>query len=283
MNSIFRRLILRRPTRFLALPAISASLFLCVATGGAVPPIPADAANQIDSIPAGTVLPVLLPAISSKKVKRGDKITARVAQDVPLGSGAKIRRGAKVIGTVVSNETPGAGIDAKLTIRFGSVMQGDKPMPIRTSLRALASSLEVDDAQIPTSGPGESDVYDWLPTRQIGGDVVYGKVGPVARGSQVLGESTYQGVFVKLAENPDGQCRGAIGGNDRPQAVWLFSADACGLYGFANLEIRHAGRTEPTGEIELESQKGEVQIRSGSAALLRVVSSESGNGSAPGT
>jgi hypothetical protein len=90
-------------------------------------------------------------------------------------------------------------------------------------------------------------------------------------------------VFVKLTENPDGQCRGPIGGNDRPQAVWLFSADACGLYGFANLEIRRTGRTEPTGEIMLESKKGAVQIRTGSAALLRVLSSESSNRSAPGT
>jgi hypothetical protein len=288
MNSIFRRLFVRRPCRLLVCSAIGASVVLCVSTGGAAGPagnalgrqgadrgaaqrIRTDTANQIDSIPTGTVLPVLLPSISSKKLKEGDKITARVAQDVPLGSGAKIRRGAKVIGTVVSNKTLGAGNGAKLTIRFASVVQDDKPIPTRTSLRALASSLEVDDAQIPTTGPGESDVYDWLPTRQIGGDVVYGKGGPVARGSQVLGESTYQGVFVKLAENPEGQCRGPIGGNDRPQAVWLFSADACGLYGFANLQIRHAGRTEPTGEIELESKKGPVQIRSGGGALLRVV------------
>jgi hypothetical protein len=275
MNSIFRRLILRGPCRFLVSSAIGASLFFCVETGGAAGPLgnalgrqgadgstaprmPADTANQTDSIPAGTALPVLLAAISSKKLKAGDKITATVAQDVPLESGAKIRRGDKVIGTVVSNETPGAGKGVKLTIRFGFVVQDGKPIPILTSLRALASSLEVDEAQIPMSGPGESDVYNWLPTRQIGGDVVYGKGGPVARGSQVLGESTYQGVFVKLAENPEGQCRGPIGGNDRPQAVWLFSADACGLYGFANLQIRHAGRTEPTGEIELESKKGPV-------------------------
>jgi len=275
MNSIFRRLILHQPCLFLVCCAIGSSLFLCLTTVAAGPGrIPTDTANKIDSIPAGTALPVLLPSISSKKLKEGDKITARVAQDVPLESGAKIRRGANVIGTVVSNDVPGTGNGAKLTIRFESVVQDGKLIPIRTSLRALASSLEVHDAQIPTTAPGESDVYDWLPTRQIGGDVVYGKEGPVARGERVLGESTYQGVFVKLVENSEGHCRGSIGGNDRPQAVWLFSANACGLYRFANLELRHAGRTEPVGEIVLESKKGPVQIRSGSAALLRVVSPE---------
>jgi hypothetical protein len=222
-------------------------------------------------IPLGTILPVILPAISSKKARAGDKIRAKLAQDVPLPGGGKIRQGTTLVGEVVSSTGGGPHQAASLAIRFDSVVERGKATRIQTNLRALASTMEVEDAQTPTSGPGESDVYDWLSTRQVGGDVVYGKEGPVARGSKIIGKSTYQGVFVKALPSTDGGCRGEVAGNDRPQAVWVFSADACGVYGFGDLEIRHAGRTEPVGEIVLESKRGPVQMRGGSGALLRVV------------
>jgi len=223
-----------------------------------------------NGVPAGTILPVILPAISSKKLKEGATIKAQLAQEVRLAGGARIRRGTLILGRVVSNTTAGPGYGATLTIKFDTLIEQRKSMPIRMNLRALASVREVQDAQLPMSGPGESDVYDWLSTHQIGGDVVYGKQGSVARGSQIVGESTYSGVFVDVAANANGQCRGEVAGNNRRQAVWVFSSDACGLYGFTDLEIRHAGRTEPVGEISLESQRGPVQIRSGSGALLRI-------------
>jgi hypothetical protein len=226
---------------------------------------------SIDNIPAGTILPVLLPSISSKHAKAGDKIKGKLGQDVLLSGGFKIHGGAAVLGSVVFSTSAGPGPGAILAIKFDALVQHKKSIPIRTNLRALASASEVADAQTPTSGAGESDVYDWLSTRQVGGDVVYGKEGPVARGSQILGKSTYQGVFVQALASEDGRCRGAVAENNQPQAMWVFSADACGLYGFGDLEIRHAGRTQPIGEIVLESKHSAVLIRSGSGALLRVI------------
>ena len=227
-----------------------------------------------DNIPAGTILPVVLPSISSKHAKVGDKIKGKIAQDVLFSGGAKIRRGATLLGTVVSSTSASPGRGAILTLKFDALVQQGKSTSIRTNLRALASLREVEDAQTPTSGVGETDVYDWLSTRQVGGDAVYGKEGPVARGSQILGKSTHQGVFVKALASEDGRCRGEVAGNNTPQAMWVFSADACGLYGLSNLELRHAGRTEPAGEIVLESKRGAVQIPSGSGALLRVEAGE---------
>jgi hypothetical protein len=223
-----------------------------------------------DIIPAGTIIPMRLPSISSDKSKKGSQIEGKVAQDVPLPGGAKIHRGTTLLGEVVSSVRPTPGHGATLTIKFDALVRHGKPTPIRTNLRALASTLEIEDAQIPMSGPGESDVYDWLATQQIGGDVVYGKQGPVARGSRIVGQSTLDGVFAEVVGSADGRCRGAVAGNTRPQAVWVFSADACGLYGFGNLELRHAGQTEPFGEIVLDAKSGPVRIRSGSGALLRV-------------
>jgi hypothetical protein len=70
--------------------------------------------------------------------------------------------------------------------------------------------------------------------------------------------------------NPNGKCRAATDGNDQPQALWVFSADACGVYGFSDLNIIHAGRTSPVGQITLGSTSGDFDVRDGSGVLLRV-------------
>ena len=69
---------------------------------------------------------------------------------------------------------------------------------------------------------------------------------------------------------PGTKCRGAVDGNDQPQALWVFSSDTCGLYDFSNVTLTHAGRTNPVGEITLKSSKGDIHIRGGSGLLLRV-------------
>jgi hypothetical protein len=76
--------------------------------------------------------------------------------------------------------------------------------------------------------------------------------------------------WFRLGSRPGTKCRGALDGNDQPQAVWVFSSDACGLYDFRNVTLTHAGRTSPVGETRLESPKGNLNIPSGSGLLLRV-------------
>ncbi len=288
MSSICGRSICRFLFRISLLSAILLFVFAVSATTDAAERVAANASSSSDkhtlqalataenpeatgdTIPAGTILPIRLPSISSARVKKGDTIKCQIAQDVPLPGGAKIRKGATVLASVVSTTSAAPGSGATLAIKFDTLVQHGKSTPIRTNLRALASPLEVEFAQIPTSGPGESDVYDWLTTVQVGGDVVYGKQGVVDGKSGTVGKSLLDGVLVHVVANADNGCRGAIAGNDSPQALWVFSSDACGVYGFPRLEIRHAGRTTPLGEIVLESTKGPVQIRSGSGALLRV-------------
>ena len=94
--------------------------------------------------------------------------------------------------------------------------------------------------------------------------------GTVMTDSQVVGKSTIGGeVTAKLIASRDGACSGAIAGDDREQALWLFSPSACGAYGFENLKIAHAGRRDPVGQITLESDKN-VRLLGGSGLLLRV-------------
>jgi len=219
-------------------------------------------------IPAGTILPIRVPTISSAKSKKGSPIKGEIMQDVPLGNGEKIRKGATVLGHVADVTAGGNGQYAAVTLVFDTVIQHKNSAKVVTNLRALASTLEVEFAQIPSSGPGESDVYDWLTTVQVGGEVVYGKRGEVAEGTLVVGHSVNNGVLAEPRANA--KCRGPMEGNDTPQAFWVFSSNACGVYGFSHLLLSHAGRTEPVGEIVLISEQGPVRIRGGSGMLLRV-------------
>jgi hypothetical protein len=224
-----------------------------------------------NAIPAGTILPVgLNTSLKSGKVKPGQIIKARVMQDVLLAQGSKIRAGAKVIGHVTSFKPATSVSGAQISLRFETLLLAKQRIPITTDLRALASMMAVEDAQIPEGGPDRGTPSEAWTTNQVGGEVVYRGGGPVANGLQSVGEPTYGGVLVRVSGKPGTKCRGEMEGNDRLQSLWVFSSDACGTYGFADLAIVHAGRSNPVGEITLASEHGEVNVRAGSGMLLRV-------------
>ena len=223
------------------------------------------------SIPAGTILPVALNStLSSVKCKPGQIITARVMQDVPLPGGSAIHAGAKVIGQIVSVTPASKGAPASISFRFDTLKTPHGKTPITTNLRAIASFVEVEQAQIPITGPDRGTSEDAYTTVQIGGDAVYRGGGPVIGFGGKVGEPVYGGVLSRVYPNLDRGCRGAINANDAPQALWVFSSDACGAYGLPNLTVRHAGRTNTLGEISLESKKGQVNVHAGAGILLRV-------------
>jgi len=223
------------------------------------------------AIPAGTILPVALnSSLNSRKVKPGQVITARVMQDVPLLPGSKIHAGTRVIGHVVDVK-PGTGASGtQMSFRFDTLVVSKRRMPITTNLRALASMMAVEEAQLPESGPDRGTSENAWTTDQIGGEVVYRGGGPVANGLRSVGEPTFHGVLVQVSGEPGTKCRGDVEGNDQPQALWVFSSDACGVYDFPDLAIVHAGRSNPVGEISLTTDHGDVNVRAGSGMLLRV-------------
>ena len=223
------------------------------------------------TIPVGTILPVALnESLNSRKVKPGQVITGRIMQDVPLSLGSTIHAGAKVIGHVIDVKPANSASGAQMSLRFDTLMVSRQRIPITTNLRALASWMEVWDAQLPQTGPDRGTSENAWTTNQIGGEVVYRGGGPVADGLRPVGVPTYGGVLVHLSAKSGTKCRGEIEGNDRLQALWVFSSDACGVYGFPDLEIVNAGRTNPTGEIALASDKGNINLRAASGMLLRV-------------
>ncbi len=126
------------------------------------------------------------------------------------------------------------------------------------------------DAQLPLNGPDRGTSEDAWTTIQVGGDVVYRGGGPVTSDHEVVGTPVRGGgVLMRVTTRPGSPCRGPLDSN-APQALWVFSSDACGVYGFSNLAIRHAGRTAPVGEIVLTSTKKELKLPPGTGLLLRV-------------
>lgn len=224
-------------------------------------------------IPAGTVLPVQLnSSLKAEKAKPGQLISARLMQDAPLPNGA-IRAGAKVIGHVIAAKPSHNGSGAEISLRFDTLAINKKRIAILTDLRALASMMEVFEAQIPESGPdrGTSE-YNWT-TDQIGGEVNYHSDGAITHGSTVVGHSVPGGVLVHVSDKTGTECGGEVNSNDRFQAFWVFSSDACGLYGYPGISLTHVGRTPPVGEITLSSDKGDLKIQAGSGMLLRLIRS----------
>jgi len=235
---------------------------------------PVKAGEPSLTIPSGTILPVRLNStISSAKSKPGQIITGRIMQNVPLPSGMLIRAGSKVIGHIVEVTPATAGAPARISLQFDKLISSDQTIPVTTNLRAVAGFMQILNAQTPETGPGESDVFDWLTTIQIGGDTVYGVGGPVAaadNANQIIGKSVPGGVLAQVRAKEGTNCRGPVDGNDSPQALWVFSSDACGAYGLAHVSIAHAGRTDPAGVIVLASDNGNVKLPAGTGMLLRV-------------
>ncbi len=199
-----------------------------------------------DAIPADTVLPAQLNSLlDSRKANPGQVITARVMQNIPLPGGRKIPAGAKVGGRIIKVAVLASGSGANLSLQFETVSFSGHSLAVVTSLRALASIMEVADAQVPSTGTDRGTPWAWMTTNQIGGEVVYGQGGPVMNRAEVVGYAVPGGVLAQLSAKPGTPCRGARD-DSHPQALWVFSSDACGVYGFADLEIAQR-RTHKTG------------------------------------
>jgi hypothetical protein len=225
-------------------------------------------------IPAGTVIPVMLSSsLNAKSDKPEKKIEGYVMQEVTLPDGAKIGKRARIRGFVVtaSKQEPSG---FSLTLKFNAVIDRGRTIPLKASLLAVGSMDSVSQAQSPINSSSDRDPMSQWVTRQIGGDVVNRGRGKAASrlgavGTWVEGTS----VLIKLTPNPEAGCPGGGPGYDHEQAVWVFSSNACGVYGLSNLKIASSGASAPLGEVVLKSSEN-VSIRAGSGWLLMAVGSE---------
>ena len=123
-------------------------------------------------IPAGTVIPVMLnTSLNAGKDGAGKNIEGKVMQDVPTPLGFTISKGSKVTGQIVSAGKSG-GSDSTLVLKFDSIQDHGRTIPLTAAVLAVASMQSVAQAQVPiNSNPDMQSASQWV-TRQVGGDVV---------------------------------------------------------------------------------------------------------------
>jgi hypothetical protein len=231
------------------------------------------AVNTYAVVPVGVIIPVTLgQTLSVEHAQAGQEIEGRVKQDVPLTKHDKIAVKSRVVGRIVSVTKVGDGPGVDVSLRFEKIEYRKEMIPIAVSLRAMASYQAVRAAQTPFTGADNGTPAGWANTVQIGGDIRYGDGGEVrSRQKQKVGKGVIGGVLVHVFEQPGSECEGPVNGDDRLQALWVFSSDACGVYGMNGVKIVKTGKKEPVGGITLRFEKADMEISADDAMLLRVV------------
>jgi hypothetical protein len=235
--------------------------------------VPGMPVEHSTALPVGLILPVTLAqTISVEHAQPGQPIEARVMQDVPLTLHDKIPAKSRISGAIVAVMKVADEHGVELSLRFDKVEIKKDMIPTLTSLRVMASREAVRQAQTPLTGADGGTPTGWADTVQIGGDIRFGDSGKVrSRFKQTVGKGISGGVLVHLNARPGTDCDGPVNGDDRLQALWVFSSDACGVYGISKVEISHSGKTGPVGVITLKFEKADAKLDAGTAMLLRVV------------
>jgi hypothetical protein len=225
------------------------------------------AAEPVQTLPLGTFLPVMLNSnLDSNKSKPGEKISAKIRQDVPLPDRGVIKSGTELMGHIVAVQRGGDGSSAKVVFVIDRIRMNRQQLPITTRLRALASMMAIAEARQPINSiaPDGSSTWDYN-TRQVGGDVVFGR-SDVRSGEGSVGMSPEPGWVIGIPRaNPDAGCN-APDSNDI-QAFWLFSTNACGVYGDDTLQISRQPSANKDGQVTLIDPK-RVLVRGGAGLLL---------------
>ncbi len=211
-------------------------------------------------VPAGTVIPIMLTTtVDSAKAHAGQEIAGTVMEAVPLPSGGRIPAKAKLLGHVVAARLGYPESPAVLALQFDKIVFRGHEAPISVNVRAIASMVEVFDAQVPVFVPDTTPRAS-LMFAPVGGEAAFRPDNP---------EESWR-EFVRFSGELAPGCGGRVDKPGTTGALWVFSPYACGAYGFgSNLSIAHDGATDPKGQIVFSSRK-HVSIQAGSGFLLRV-------------
>ncbi len=221
-----------------------------------------------------TTLPVsFTKTVSASRAKAGDQVEAKTMQAVLLSNGQEIPRGAKVLGHVVRanpfvyDKTPYAKQpQGELTIQFDSLVSRGETLPLHVSLRAIADYFATDAAY----RPRPSDEDPLASTTQVGGDIVTpSQKEIISQEGDTVGYNKRGGHFAHLHAN-SGSGNVRCDESNTEQAMAIFSASACGAYGFTNMELTTPGSSAETPTFSFVSRRRAPEIDRYSSALLEV-------------
>lgn len=226
------------------------------------------------TLPAGTALPVeFLQSSVAGKAKVGDPVRARTLETITLPSGQVLPKGSVLSGQIVESRSfvfdssPYAEqVPSVLAIRFDPVLAGNRTQGF--TVRALADT----DEAYRSSSPDYLDGTDPTPTIHLIGGDEFSPVGKVVNSAQdeVVGYNRKDGVHARLLDNiyvsPHSRIHCHAGREE--QSMGIFSANACGLYGYDRSSYLENLTGTEQGDFRLASRRYSVEIRKGSAALL---------------
>jgi len=224
-------------------------------------------ASQLQS--PSTLPIVFTKTVSAAHAHTGDIVLARTSQAVRLANGRTLPSGTRIVGHVTSangfvyDKTPYARQKpSTLSIHFDSIEMGGQAVPLNVTVRAMADPLTSWDAR----EPGPSDVDPNETVTQIGGDHMSPQQSEVVNSEgDVVAYNRHGGIYAHLISN--GQCDGS----NVEVSVGIYSASACGLYGFAHVTARELGSASLPSTLTLVSSRTSPKIWKQSTALLEVL------------
>jgi hypothetical protein len=223
------------------------------------------------SLPAQTTLPIVFTkTISAEHSKIGDLVTARTNQSVLLVNGVWIPSGTKVIGHVIAvapfvyDKTPYAHQkQSMLSIRFDSLQIGEIPQPLNVTVRAMADPITSWGASMPNVNGMDTSLHT---VTQIGGDqLIPSQTEVVNMQGDVVAYNRHGGVYAHLISNRD------CDASSFEASLGIYSASACGLYGFTNITAQEAGSLAHPSTLTLISTRTAPRVWKNSTALLEVL------------
>jgi hypothetical protein len=218
-----------------------------------------------------TTLPIVFTkTISASNAHAGDLVSATTSQIVRLANGKVIPSGTMIDGHVLQitafafDKTPYARQkESTLSIHFDSIRLNGQVVPLHVSVRAMADPVTSWGAR--EANASESDPLGDM--TQIGGDQLNVHQAAVSNGDgDVVAYNKRDGVYAHLIAN--GHCDSS----SVEVSVGIYSASACGLYGYVNVSAQEFGSETNPSTLTLTSTRVSPKIWKQSTALLEILS-----------
>jgi hypothetical protein len=231
---------------------------------------PAALYAQNVSLDASTTLPITFTrSVDASHAKLGDVVEAKTFQQVKLANGGAIPSGARVTGHVVEadgynfDKTPYARQKAStLSIRFDTLQSGALSIALNVAVRAMADPITSSSAYAPLSNDLDSRNMRTL----IGGDQLYASQDGIENmDGDIVAYNHRDGVYAHLIAN--GHCdAGSV-----EVSMGIYSASACGVYGFTGMRAVETGSSSAPSTLTLVSTRRTAEVPRHSTALLEVL------------
>ena len=236
----------------------------------------ASAGNNSLNLASGTTInATLLTPLDAHRSKPGDRVVARVDQDVKQEGTVVVRKGTKLMGHVTQAQARSKeNSQSSLGVLFDSAaMKNGQQQPLHLSIQALAAAQTASSAAL-----GENDAT------MMGSGAARGSAG--ASGGLLRGVGSAAGGAVGAAGNVAGNAGQTVGGtvNATSQTAASAAGSASGLnaagqltsassgaIGLKGLSLSSAASSATQGSVVTSSSRN-VHLDSGTQLLLRAAS-----------